>query len=187
MSYFEQLLTGSILRTGLEFIASVLGTVYLLLIAQKKASAWLLGTLSCIIFAGLCFESHLVYQGIIQTFNVIMGIYAWLHWKKGIEPVRSMPSTGILSLISFPILLLLSRLIQKAEDWAVSLDQVALLYSVVATYLTFRLIEENWHLWLLVNAVTAYTAWVNGFAFYAGMSLIYVLMSIYGLLKWKRT
>jgi nicotinamide mononucleotide transporter len=196
MSFLDQLSSGVLPRIALELFASLLGLMYLLLIAQKRANAWLVGTLSCGIFAGLCFESRLVYQGIIQIINVILGCYAWLHWKKGIKSVRSIPRISFLSIVFFPMLLLLSRVIQQStvisslttsEDWAVSLDQVALVYSVVATYLTFRLIVENWHLWLLVNMVTTYTAWVNGLSFYAGMSLIYALISVFGLLKWKRS
>ena len=174
----------------MELLASILGIIYIILVAQKKTSAWIWGILSCAIFAGLCFESTLIYQGIIQTMNVILGIVAWFQWNRGMKTVRSYPLISIVALCVL-LLLLISMLVfyfngKMTFDWVTQLDRIALLYSVVATYLTLRLIKENWHLWLLINGVTAYTGFENGLVFYAGMSLIYFIISFYGLFQWKK-
>lgn len=174
----------------MELLASIFGIIYIILVAKKKASAWTWGILSCAIFAGLCFESTLIYQGIIQSMNVLLGFVAWVQWKRGINTVRSYPIISIVAICAFPLLFLFSMLVfyphgKTTFDWVVHLDQIALLYSVVATYLTLRLIKENWHLWLLINGVTAYTAFENGLVFYAGMSLLYFIFSFYGLFQWR--
>ena len=170
----------------LELIASLLGVVYTILIARKNALGWLAGIISCALFAGLCIESDLMSQGIIQVLNVLMGIWGWVQWKKQVIPVKSYPKLGIIFLAVLPVIYVGSILCFPGLSWTTQLDQIALICSLVATALTVRMIQQNWLLWLVVNGITAITAFSNELYFYAGLSVIYFGVSLYGMYQWKK-
>ena len=170
----------------LELLASLLGVVYIILIARKNALGWLAGIISCALFAGLCIESDLMNQGIIQVLNVLMGIWGWVQWQKQVIPVKSYPKLGIIFLAVLPVIYVGSILCFPGLSWTTQLDQIALIYSLVATVLTVRMIQQNWMLWLVVNGITAITAFSNELYFYAGLSLIYFGVSLYGMYQWKK-
>ncbi len=170
----------------LELIASLLGVVYIILIARKNALGWLAGIISCALFAGLCIESDLMSQGIIQVVNVLMGIWGWLQWKKQVIPVKSYPWVGFVFFALLPVLYIGLNVIFLGISWTARLDQIALIYSLLATVLTVRMIQQNWMLWLVVNGITAITAFSNELYFYAGLSVIYFVVSLYGMYQWKK-
>lgn len=169
-----------------ELIASVLGVVYIVLIARKNSLGWLAGIISCALFAGLCLESGLISQGIIQVVNVLMGIWGWLQWKKQVIPVKSHPWVGFVFFALLPVLYIGLNVIFLEISWTARLDQIALIYSIVATVLTIRMIQQNWLLWLVVNGITAITAFSNELYFYASLSIIYFGVSLYGMYQWKK-
>ena len=170
----------------LELIASLLGVVYIILIARKNALGWLAGIISCALFAGLCIESDLMSQGIIQVVNVLMGIWGWVQWQKQVIPVKSYPKLGIIFLAVLPVIYVGSIICFPVLSWTTQLDQIALICSLVATVLTVRMIQQNWLLWLVVNGITAITAFSNELYFYAGLSVIYFGVSLYGMYQWKK-
>ena len=170
----------------LELIASLLGVVYIILIARKNALGWLAGIISCALFAGLCIESDLMSQGIIQVVNVLMGIWGWVQWQKQVIPVKSYPKLGIIFLAVLPVIYVGSIICFPLLSWTTQLDQIALICSLVATVLTIRMIQQNWMLWLVVNGITAITAFSNELYFYAGLSVIYFVVSLYGMYQWKK-
>jgi nicotinamide mononucleotide transporter len=170
----------------LELLASLLGVVYIILIARKNVFGWLAGIISCAIFAGLCIKSDLVSQGIIQVVNVVMGVWGWLQWHKQVIPVKSFPKLSIIFLAILPVLYVGAIIWLPLFSWSTRLDQIALIYSIVATLLTVRMIQQNWLLWLIVNGITAITAFSNELYFYAGLSVVYFGVSLYGMYQWRK-
>lgn len=170
----------------LELIASLLGVVYIILIAKKNALGWPAGIISCAIFAVLCIESNLMSQGIIQLVNVVMGVWGWAKWHNQVIPVKSIPKLRIIFLAALPVCYVGSMVCFPWLDWSARLDQIALIFSLVATLLTVRMIQQNWVLWLVVNGITAITAFSNELYFYAGLSIVYFGVSLYGMYQWEK-
>jgi nicotinamide mononucleotide transporter len=170
----------------LELLASLLGVVYIILIARKNVFGWPIGIVSCAIFAGLCFKSDLVSQGIIQVVNVVMGVWGWVQWRKQVIPVKSSPKLTYIFLAALPLFYVGSIILLPLLSWPTRLDQIALVFSFVATLLTVRIIQQNWLLWLIVNGITAITAFSNELYFYAGLSVVYFGVSLYGMYQWRK-
>jgi nicotinamide riboside transporter PnuC len=101
-------------------------------------------------------------------------------------PVKSYPKLGIIFLAVLPVIYVGSILCFPGLSWTTQLDQIALICSLVATVLTVRMIQQNWILWLVVNGITAITACSNELYFYAGLSLIYFGVSLYGMYQWRK-
>jgi nicotinamide mononucleotide transporter len=170
----------------LELLASLLGVVYIILIAKKNALGWPAGIISCAIFAVLCIESNLMSQGIIQLVNVVMGIWGWAQWHNQVIPVKSIPKLSFIFWSALPVCYVVTMVCFPWLDWSARLDQIALIFSLVATLLTVRMIQQNWVLWLVVNGITAITAFSNELYFYAGLSIVYFGVSFYGMYQWKK-
>ncbi len=170
----------------LELLASLLGVVYIILIAKKNALGWPAGIISCAIFAVLCIESNLMSQGIIQLVNVVMGVWGWMQWHKQVIPVKSFPKLSFIFWGALPACYVVTMVCFPWLDWSARLDQIALIFSLVATLLTARMIQQNWVLWLVVNGITAITAFSNELYFYAGLSIVYFGVSLYGMYQWKK-
>jgi nicotinamide mononucleotide transporter len=171
---------------SLELIASLLGVVYIVLIARKNALGWLAGIVSCAIFAALCFESGLSSQGTIQVLNVLMGLWGWVQWRKQVIPVKSYPKLSYIFLAALPVFYVGSIILLPLLSWPTHLDQIALVFSFVATLFTVRMIQQHWMLWLVVNGITAVTAFSNELYFYASLSVIYFGVSLYGMYQWRK-
>jgi nicotinamide mononucleotide transporter len=169
-----------------EILASFLGLGYTILIAKKKRSGWILGSLSCGMLAVICFQKPWLPQGIIQTINAFFGVYAFLSWGKSKIEVHSKPVYFWGLICMAPMLVGASFLFLPTYPWSQHLDHCALGLSLVGTWLTLRVIRENWYFWLVINAMTTLTAFYNGLYFFATLSLIYFLLSIYGLIQWKK-
>lgn len=172
--------------TLFEGLAASLGTVYIVLISKKNRLGWCFGIASCAIFTAICFHQEYYGQGIIQALNTLMGFYGWWAWNRPTQ--TSYLSLWILgaALIASAISFSGSLFFFPQEQWSIHLDHTALLLSCFATYLTVRMIYENWYLWLGINAITSITAFHHEMYFFAGLSVVYLGLSFYGLYQWKK-
>jgi len=170
----------------LELIGALMGLMYILLLAQKKTSAWVYGIVSCGMFGIICFLQGYTGQGIIQTINAFMGFYGLWFWKNHPKESQSWPKLFIATLILLPGLYFASLWLFHTSNMAFHLDNVALILSIVATLLTVKVVLENWYFWLIINVITALTAMNNHLFFLACVSIGYFLLSLYGIFQWKK-
>lgn len=172
--------------TILEVFASLLGVVYIVLISKKRRLGWSFGIASCAILTAICFHQEYYGQGIIQALNTLMGFYGWWAWNRPTSTSFSSPWLLVAALIASTISFLGSFFLFPQEQWSIHLDHTAILLSCFATYLTVRMIYENWYLWLGINVLTCVTAFHHGMYFFAGLSVVYLALSFYGLYRWKK-
>jgi nicotinamide riboside transporter PnuC len=125
-------------------------------------------------------------QGIIQVLNVLMGLWGWVQWRKQVIPVKSYPKLSYIFLAALPLFYVGSIILLPLLSWPTRLDQIALVFSFVATLFTVRMIQQHWMLWLVVNGITAITAFSNELYFYASLSVIYFGVSLYGMYQWRK-
>ena len=138
----------------LEILASVLGMGYIVLISKKQRIGWVLGILSCGAFAAICFENQLLEQGIVQMINALFGLYAYFTWRNANIEVHSKPNYAWVLLVLTPMLVAVSFLLFQKLPWHKHLDHSVLGLTLVATWLTLRVVRENWFYWLVINALT---------------------------------
>lgn len=169
-----------------EGLAALLGAVYIVLISKKSRLGWCFGIASCALLTAICFHQEFYGQGIIQALNTLVGFYGWWAWNRP-QPTSFLSpwllaAAFVVSVITF----IGSFLIFPQEQWSIHLDHTALLLSCFATYLTVRMIYENWYLWLVINVLTSITAFHHGMYYFAGLSMVYLVLSLYGLYQWKK-
>jgi nicotinamide mononucleotide transporter len=64
------------------------------------------------------------------------------------------------------------------------LDSLAMVGSIVATFMVARKIIENWIYWLVTDSVYIYLYLSNDLLWYAGLSVFYMIMASIGLRAW---
>ncbi len=188
----------------LEFVAAVLGFVYVYLIATHKPSGWIFGIASASFYALFFYRMNTWGLFSQQIAYIILGFYGLFTWSDQKEPL---PITSIgKSIWNWVFWFLLSGffffgLLQwfgrdtprwqfsfdLLKNWRFILDAQFFVFSLLATWLTTRKILENWHIWIVVNIVGtiwfAYEHWWSTSVLY----LAYLFLAINGLKKWKKT
>lgn len=188
----------------LEFVAAVLGFVYVYLIATHKPSGWIFGIASASFYALFFYRMNTWGLFSQQIAYIILGFYGLFTWSDQKEPL---PITSIgKSIWNWVFWFLLSGffffgLLQwfgrdtprwqfsfdLLKNWRFILDAQFFVFSLLATWLTTRKILENWHIWIVVNIVGtiwfAYEHWWSSSTLY----LAYLFLAINGLKKWNKT
>lgn len=186
----------------LEFVAAILGFIYVYLIATEKSVGWIFGIASAFFYALFFYNMHTWGLFSQQIAYIILGFYGLATWsgQKKTLPIRSIgKSIWPLVLLTFLIGLLFLYIVLFFElgvNWKFSiyllwyyreaLDAQFFVFSLLATWLTTRKILENWQVWIVVNIVGiiwfACEHWWSTSALY----LAYLLLAVNGFRKWKK-
>ena len=109
--------------------------------------------------------------------------------NKTLQVTRLKLRTGIVLAIVFVFLyavmwFVLSRLTDSPVPvW----DAFITSLSIVATWMLARKIYEHWFLWIVVNFVSAVLFFVKGLYPTVILYIVYGIMSLAGLIAWKKT
>ena len=177
--------------SALEFVAVVLGVIYVLLILKRNRLGWLAGAGSSIIYVYLAARAHLPMQSLLQFYYVVMSAYGWRNWTRaqqqqgggiGRWPVRN----HVLALLAILLLSLLTAQWLRLETHAAwpYLDSLTTWISLFATWLVARLKLENWLYWISADSVMAYLFAAQGYPFTAGLFLTYMFIAVFGFREW---
>lgn len=176
----------------IEITAVVFAITYLILAAFENIWCWLFAALSTFLYIFICFYSQLYLETVLQCFYLIMAGYGWLQWKKNIN------NTAVIHKISFKFhiqLIVLAELgsllagyffsnyTKTALPW---IDAHIATYSIIATYMVTKKIIENWLWWFVIDALAVYLYFVKDLKVTAMLYFIYVVMVVFGYLKWKK-
>jgi nicotinamide mononucleotide transporter len=174
-----------------EFLAVVLGLIYVLLILKRNRLGWVAGALSSIIYVYLAARAHLPMQSVLQFYYVIMSVYGWRNWTRtqqqegggiGRWPVRN----HVLALLAIVLLSALTAQWLRRETHAAwpYLDSMTTWSSLFATWLLARLKLENWLYWIGADAVMAYLFAEQGYPFTTALFLTYMVIAVFGFREW---
>ena len=174
----------------LELIAVFFGFLYLVFIILKKPIAWIFGILSSLLYLYIFYKTNLFFQSILQLFYLVLGCYGWWTWKKQHQIIpRSWSSSRHILLISLGIaitLLLGSKFYIDGQEMPY-FDAFITVFCILATYLTTKIILENWYYWILLNLLSMILFHYNQLYLTELLFFANLLLSIFGLIHWKKT
>jgi len=181
------------LYTIIELIAVLLSLTFLVLLIQENIWCWLFGIISSALSIYLFVGAKLYSEAILYFFYVLFGIYGWYVWanpKEGKEVTITRLSgqqhiwwIGAGLVIS----LLLGYLFKNYTDANKSfVDAHTTTFSFIATYLEAHKYLYAWIYWLLINGITVWLYYTQGLSIYAGLMVVYFVMSGVGFWKWRR-
>ena len=174
----------------LELIAVFFGLLYLVFIVLKKPIAWFFGILSSLFYLYIFYKTNLFFQSILQLFYLFLGCYGWWTWKKQHQIIpRSWRISRHVLVISIGIaitLLLGSKLYIDGQEMPY-FDSFIAVFCVLATYLTTKIIIENWYYWILLNLLSMILFHYNQLYLTELLFFANLILSIFGLIHWKKT
>jgi nicotinamide mononucleotide transporter len=190
----------------IEFSATLLITVYVLLITRKIVWAWPLGIITFSLFAVLYYQVRL-YSDFFEQFyyigNCFYGWWVWLAARKkaevGKEPDVSY-TTGKGRLIAGVIIaaggVILGFSMSRIHIWLPTLfhlpaaypyiDATATVMGFVAAGLMTHKKIEAWMLWICVNVICIWLYYVQNVKFVSVLYIFFLALAINGLITWTK-
>ncbi len=183
-----------------ELIGTVFGLISVYFASRANILTWSTGIVNEAFLFILFFQVHLYADMFLQVYFFIVTIYGWYNWNTTtIENKIAAINTKARWLIAAVITvgsLLSGFLIENIHLYLPGYFKVAAAYpftdslvmvlSVIATVLLAKKKIENWHLWILVDAICVVLYFKKGVYFLSLEYLIFLGLASYGLYHWKK-
>ncbi|AQA01009.1 nicotinamide mononucleotide transporter [Sphingopyxis sp. QXT-31] len=176
-----------------EWVAVVLGLLNVALVVARSVWNYPFGLAMVCIYALIFYETRLYSDALLQLFFFVVQIYGWIAWRAASAaaqvPVRWMaPKSRALWAAGIVAAWLvwsagMARFTDAAAPWV---DGAIAMMSVAAQILMARRMVENWWLWIGVDLLAIPLFASRGLVLTAGLYALFLLMSLVGLIQWRR-
>lgn len=180
----------------IEIAGTITGLVYLFLLIKRNIWCWPFGILSSLFSIWLLLEAKLYTESALSFYYVIAGFYGWMIWKKDASKTELKELAIKHYSLAIHLRFIMGGLaLSLGLGWFMKnntdgnnpfLDSFITIFSFIATYLEAHRILAGWYYWIILNALSVGLYLVRGLPIYAGLMLIYTIMSVYGLIKWQK-
>ena len=178
----------------LEWMAAGLGVVNVALVVRRSVWNYPFGLAMVSLYFFVFFEARLYSDALLQIFFFVVQLYGWRNWLRakrasGEVPVATLGwrerAFWVLGTAAFSLAWGLGM--ARFTDAAAPLIDAAIAgTSVAAQILMARRRIENWVLWILVDAVAIGLYASRGLAPTAWLYGLFLLLSVAGLIDWRR-
>lgn len=184
-----------------SIIMAITGITANIFVAKQMISNYPLGIINTLMYAYMAYQSRLYGDFTLNLFYYLpTNIIGWILWAKvsneneehEIKSKKLTLKQGvIISTITIIAIFLYAYILKLMNGNLTLIDSCSTVLSIVAMILMIKQYAEQWWLWILVNvvsiimwAITLYQG--NGDVATLVMWIIYLLNSIYGLVKWYK-
>jgi len=201
-------------QNGWEIVAVLLSIAYIIFAARANSLCWLCAFFSTAIFSVIFFDANLLQESALNIYYLIIAVYGWYSWRFGHDNNRQKtdeqkqpeelsshqsqdrermitrwPLTRHLFwIVIMAMIALLSGVI--SDKWLQAdmpyLNGFTVWFAVYTTFLVARKVLENWYYWMVLNPVSFYIFYQQELYVTCALMIVYFIMSIYGLLEWKK-
>lgn len=174
----------------LEWTAVALNVGFTLCIAWEKRIGWLLGFVAGCIGVGLYALAHTWAMSVLNGYYVVMAVYGWWSWgRSGEERIRT--QRWMFHAVVIPAGLLLAYVTavllgQYLNGSFPHLDAFVTVFSFIATWMMARKYIANWLYFIVADSVGVYLNWRIGYMGYSALNVMYLVLSVVGLVKWGK-
>jgi nicotinamide riboside transporter PnuC len=78
---------------------------------------------------------------------------------------------------------ILAVILKKRKSALPQLDAFVLAFALAGTVLQILYVESNWYYFIAVNAISIYTYWTRGLKKSIALYIVYLGLSIYGIIQ----
>ncbi|MFN5046968.1 nicotinamide riboside transporter PnuC [Roseateles sp.] len=181
--------------TWTEILAFVLAVWMVICNMRVHALAWPLALISSLLYFLLFWDGKLYGEASLQLVFASLAVWGWWQWLRGRDAqgqrlrVRQMSTRArwlalCAVLAAWPMLgLLLDRQTDSPVPYWDAFPTVA---SLLGQYLLGRKYQENWGVWIIVNAVSVSLFAYKGYWLTVLLYAVFIPMSIAGWRAWQR-
>jgi len=179
---------------ALEWVAAALGLVNVALVVRRSVWNYPFGLAMVSLYFFVFFEARLYSDALLQIFFFVVQLYGWRNWVVAKRAAGEVPvlvltwrarlawAAGI-AVASLAWGLLMARFTDAA---APMIDAAIAGTSIAAQILMARRRIENWVLWILVDAAAIWLFASRGLHATSALYALFLLLSIAGLIGWRR-
>lgn len=174
-----------------EVASVVLSLIFLYLLIKQNIWCWPFGIVSSVLSVYLFIDYKLYSEAILYVFYAVFGLYGWYVWNNDEEEIGVKPFSIIHVLfgviIGIPFTILVGYFAKKFTDAAIPyVDACTSIFGLIATYLEAHRYMATWVFWIILNLVTTVVYYSRGLHVYAGLMVVYFVVSIYGYISWNK-
>jgi nicotinamide mononucleotide transporter len=176
----------------LEWSATALSVIFLLGLIQRKTWAWPAGIVSSMLSVALFYRIGLYAESGLYVVYVIMGFYGWSNWHSNatgdtIQLVDLPSKIQRYAWLGIPTALLLGYTLNSLPKVSYAyFDAFTTVFGLWATWQETRRIRTAFHYWIPLNIASVLLYGMKGLYVYAGLMVIYSIMSVIGYLNWRK-
>jgi len=178
----------------LEIAATLLGVANIVLIVRRSIWNYPFALAMVSLYAIIFFEAKLYSDAGLQIFFFLVNLYGWWAWSRnraeaGEIVVEHLTPAGLAGWIAGSVMAIagwgtmMARLTDASYPWW---DGSVAMLSVAAQILMTRRYLENWHWWIVVNAVSIPLYLKKDLLLTAGLYGLFLILAIWGLIEWRR-
>jgi nicotinamide mononucleotide transporter len=179
----------------IEWSGTFFGLICVILTVRQNIWCWPTGLLQVLLYIFVFYEARLYSDMILHIIYVILQIYGWWAWLYGSKDHGKLPVSRIkitMALVwaavaifgSFVVGFMMHCYTNAALPYW---DACIMVLSLIAQYLMARKILESWIIWIVVDVLALGVYSVKGLYTTTGLYGVFLVLSILGLLSWKKT
>lgn len=183
-----------IAKHWLDIVTTVLGLAYILFEYRASVWMWLVGFMMQALGIVLYYQKGLYADCGMEFYYLAMTVYGYWKWVHGSSekkelPIRHFPRKlilpwlGIITLVWFVIYLILTNFTNSNVPIA---DSFTTALSIIGIWALAHKYLEQWFIWIAVDVVTCGLYFFKDIPFKASLYAIYVIIAVFGYLKWKK-
>ena len=187
-------MTQFLLAHWLDIVTTILGLAYILLEYRASLWMWAVGFVMQALGIVLYYQKGLYADCAMEFYYLSMTIYGWYRWINGSKTKKVLP------IRHFPRRLVLPWMLLMAVIWAVIYwllvtftnstvplaDSFTTALSLVGIWALAHKYLEQWFIWIAVDVVTSALYFYKDIPFKASLYALYVIIAVFGYLKWRR-
>ena len=178
----------------LEALATAAGLANIVLLVRRSIWNYPFGLVMVALYAWIFGHAKLYSDAVLQCFFFAIQLYGWWAWAQAGDQAEPVPVRRLAWGPRFAWCVLIAIL---SAFWGRGMaaytdasypwwDAAVAVASIAAQILLARRLIENWVIWILVDlaAIGLYAA--KALYLTAGLYVIFLLLSIFGLMEWRR-
>ena len=195
----------------LDIVTTVLGLAYILLEYRASLWMWVVGFAMQALGIVLYYQKGLYADCGMEFYYLSMTVYGYWKWVRGNQRDRSFdtsadssdpqpPNLGGLEITHIPLRLLVRWSAIMAAVWALIYwllvtytnsnvplaDSFTTALSLIGIWALAHKYLEQWFIWIAVDVVTSVLYFYKDIPFKASLYALYVIIAIFGYMKWRR-
>jgi len=182
----------------IEIFGAVTGIIYVFLEIKQNIWLWPVGIATSVTYIYVFRENGFYADMLLQVYYLVISVYGWWAWTHGKQQEEALNSDLRISRIDLKtavwtsaftaiIFAVMWYVLDRWTDSPVPVwDAVITTLSVIATWMLTRKILEQWHVWIVANAIAILVYILKGMYPTVILFIVYFVMAIAGLFEWRR-
>ena len=187
-------MTEFIIAHWLDITTTILGLLYIWFEYRASVWLWAIGFIMQSLGIVLYYQKGLYADCGMEFYYLSMTVYGYWKWVRGAANKKALPITKFPRKLIIPWCAIILAvwgtiywlLVTFTNSNVPLADSFTTALSIVGIWALAHKYLEQWFIWILVDVVTCCLYFYKDIPFKASLYALYVIIAIFGYLKWRR-